>query len=337
MSCENRLGKLEIPNGLAGPPGTAGINGAGWESGSTDPRGTPAADILFYLNTTSGELFKWIGSGWDSIVDTIFGTDGNEWINGTGVPTSSAYPAGTFYLDTGVSSPTKGNIYQYNGISWGSSIANIQGQNGDNGTNGLDAGTVPYRAFNSGNINIGTGFTTLFYGGIESGTYELCANIGDSFRINFYANAFVVGQGSPGNTLDLQFSLKTASTSDVLLEPTLYAPPFDGPFYNVAPYNIPIPSYSVLSPGPDAIYIAANIFVQRVTSTTFFYQFQWSATNLNRAGGSLSNVYSGIETFTFGSLPANYKEFRVTARRVSAASTVRASVVGVTIENLNLA
>jgi hypothetical protein len=335
--CLERLGKLEIPEGLAGAAGPAGANGAGWASGSGDPVGTPAADVLFWLNTTSGELFKWNSStlAWDPIVNSIFGTDGSQWITGTGVPTSNAYPAGTLYLDVGPSL-TKGNIYEYDGSSWGSSIANIQGQNGTNGTNGLDAGTVPYRSWNNTNIPIGTGFTTLFYGGIEGGLYELCANIGDSFRINFYANAFVVGQGSAGNALDLQFSLKTASTSDVLLEPTLYAPPFDGPFYNVAPYNIPIPSYGTLAPAPEVIYVSANIFVQRVTITTFFYQFQWSATNINRTGGALSNVYSGIETFTFGSLPANYKEFRVTARRVSAASTVRASVVGVTIENLNL-
>jgi hypothetical protein len=151
------------------------------------------------------------------------------------------------------------------------------------------------------------------------------------------ANAFAPSQGSAGNALDLQFSLKTASTSDVLLEPTLYAAPFDGPFYNVAPYNIPIPSYGTLAPAPEVIYVSANIFVQRVTSTTFFYQFQWSVTNINRTGGVLSNVYSGIETFTFGSTPSDYKEFRVTARRQSAGSAVRANIVSVTIENLNLA
>lgn len=332
MSCANRLGKLEIPNGLAGPPGTAGINGAGWASGAGDPVGAPTAEVLFWLNTTSGELFKWNSSTlvWDSSVASIFGTDGNLWLTGTAVPTAPT-TEGNFYYRT-----TTGDIYQYLSGSWGGIISNIKGSNGTNGTNGSDAGTVPYRSWNNSNITINTGFTTLFYGGIEGGTYQLCENIGDSFRINFSANAFVVGQGSNANTLDLQFSLKTASTTDVLLEPTLYAPPFDGSFYNIAPYGIPIPAYGLTAPAPDAIYISANIFVQRVTSSTFFYQLQWSATNINRTGGSLSNVYSAIETFTFGSLPANYKEFRVTARR-QAGSTVRTSVVGVTIENLNLA
>jgi hypothetical protein len=331
--CLDRLGKLEIPNGIVGAAGPAGANGAGWASGAGDPVSAPSADVLFWLNTTSGELFKWNSSTlvWDSSVASIFGTDGAQWLSGSGVPTFSS-TNGYFYLDT-----SNGDVYQYSGVSWGLPLLRIQGTNGAPGINGSDAGTVPYRSWNNSIININTGYTTLFYGGIESGTYQLCENIGDSFRINFSANAFVVGLGSNNNILDLQFSLKTASTTDVLLEPPLYSPPSDGSFYNIAPVNIPIPGAGIASTGTDVVYISANIFVQRVTSTTFFYQLQWSATNINRTGGSLSNVYSGVEIFTFGSLPANYKEFRVTARKQSAGSNVRTNIVGVTIENLNLA
>lgn len=130
MSCENRLGKLEIPNGLAGPPGTPGVNGAGWQSGSGVPRGTPPADILFYLNVDSGQLFKWNGTAWISIVNSIYGTDGNVWLTGTLAPTTPT-ANGNFYYRT-----TTGEIFQYNGVSWGSPIANIQGQNGAPGING---------------------------------------------------------------------------------------------------------------------------------------------------------------------------------------------------------
>jgi len=329
--CLERLGKLEIPNGLAGAAGPAGANGAGWASGAGDPVGAPPADIIFWLNTASGELFKYVSGSWVSQVASIFGTDGNLWLTGAVAPTAPT-TEGNFYYNT-----VTGDIYQYTSGSWGAPISNIKGTNGAPGINGTDAGTIPYRSWNNSNITINTGYTTLFYGGIEGGSYQFCENIGDSFRINFSANAFVVGLGSNSNILDLQFSLKTASTTDVFLEPPLYPSPSDGSFYNIAPVNIPIPGAGIASTGIDTVYISANIFVQRVTSTTFFYQFQWSATNINRTGGSLSNVYSGIETFTFGSLPANYKEFRVTARKQSASSTVRTNIVGVTIENLNLA
>ena len=205
------------------------------------------------------------------------------------------------------------------------------------GNPGLAAGTVPYRSWNNSTITIGTTYTTLFYGGIEGGVYQLCENIGDSFRINFSANAYVGRFDTVTNALDFQFSLGTASTTAVILEPPLYSPPSDGLFNNTAPVDIPVSGNSLTSTGAAVIYISANIFVQRVSSNNFFYQFQWSATNLDRAGGSLSNVYSGVEAFTFGSLPANYKEFRVTARRRSVGSTVTTNMVSVTIENLKLA
>lgn len=130
MSCENRLGKLEIPNGLAGPPGTPGINGAGWASGAGDPVGAPPADIIFWLNTTSGELFKYVSGSWVSQVASIFGTNGNLWLTGTAVPTAPT-TEGNFYYRT-----TTGDIYQYTSGSWGAVISNIKGANGTNGVNG---------------------------------------------------------------------------------------------------------------------------------------------------------------------------------------------------------
>jgi hypothetical protein len=130
--CLDRLGKLEIPNGIAGAAGPAGANGAGWASGGGDPVGAPAADVLFWLNTASGELFKWNTSTlvWDPIVNSIFGTDGAQWLSGAGVPTIPSTD-GYFYLDT-----SSGDIYQYSSGSWGLPLLNIEGTPGTNGVNG---------------------------------------------------------------------------------------------------------------------------------------------------------------------------------------------------------
>jgi len=163
MSCLNRLGKLEIPNGLAGPPGTSGINGAGWTSGVADPVGPPAADILFWLNTTTGELFKWNTSTlvWDTAVPSIFGADGAQWLSGSGAPTTPSID-GYFYLDI-----STGDIYQFSAGSWGAPLLNIDGQNGAPGINGtglLDASVnVSAQTFTT-NSSFNLGNTVTFNG-----------------------------------------------------------------------------------------------------------------------------------------------------------------------------
>jgi hypothetical protein len=132
MNFLDRIGQLNIPNGLAGPPGAAGINGAGWTSGSGDPVSAPPADIKYYLNTTTGQIFEYNSPNWDSVVATINGTNGNVWFTGSGAPTSvPGAVANDFYLDT-----VAGNIYQFNGVTWGSPISTIKGTNGTNGVNG---------------------------------------------------------------------------------------------------------------------------------------------------------------------------------------------------------
>lgn len=130
--CLERLGKLEIPNGIAGAAGPAGANGAGWASGLGPPSGPPTAEVLFYLNTASGELLKWNSStlAWQTIVPSIFGTPGAQWLSGSGAPTNPS-TNGYFYLDT-----SNGDIYQYSGGSWGVPLLNIEGTPGTNGVNG---------------------------------------------------------------------------------------------------------------------------------------------------------------------------------------------------------
>jgi hypothetical protein len=132
MNFLDRIGQLNIPNGLAGPPGAAGANGAGWTSGTGTPIGAPSASIKFYLDVANGQIFEWNGSNWASVVTSIFGTNGNVWFDGAGAPTSvPGAVANDYYLDT-----VTGNIYQYNGVTWGSPILTIKGTNGAPGANG---------------------------------------------------------------------------------------------------------------------------------------------------------------------------------------------------------
>lgn len=151
--CLERLGKLEIPNGIAGAAGPAGANGAGWASGLGPPSGPPTAEVLFYLNTASGELLKWNSStlAWQTIVPSIFGTPGAQWLSGFGAPTNPS-TNGYFYLDT-----SNGDIYQYSGGSWGVPLLNIEGTPGTNGVNGTGLlgsaySIAPVTSTSSGNV-----------------------------------------------------------------------------------------------------------------------------------------------------------------------------------------
>jgi hypothetical protein len=176
--CLDRLGKLEIPNGIAGAAGPAGANGAGWASGAGNPSGAPAADILFWLNTTSGELFKWNSSTlvWDPVVASIFGTDGAQWLSGAGVPTSSS-TNGYFYLDT-----STGDIYQYSGGSWGLPLLNIDGTNGAPGVNGTGL--------------LGSAYTSSSQTFSNTGTYDPLDTFLNPFEITFDGNDAFPTDGS---------------------------------------------------------------------------------------------------------------------------------------------
>jgi hypothetical protein len=131
MDFLDRIGQLNIPTGLQGSQGPAGTNGAGWTFGSTNPTTAPPASILFYLQTTSGQIFEWNGTAWVSIISTIKGTNGNVWFSGLVPPvTVPGAVANDYYLDT-----VLGNIYKLVGVNWVLQL-NIKGQNGAPGVNG---------------------------------------------------------------------------------------------------------------------------------------------------------------------------------------------------------
>jgi len=134
MDFLDRIGQLNIPTGLQGSQGPAGSNGAGWTSGAGNPISAPAADIKYYLNTTSGQIFEWNGSlPWVSVITTIKGTNGNVWFTGVVNPntiTVAGAVVNDFFLDT-----VLGNIYKLIGVSWVLQLT-IKGTPGTNGVNG---------------------------------------------------------------------------------------------------------------------------------------------------------------------------------------------------------
>jgi hypothetical protein len=148
MDFLDRIGQLNIPTGLQGSQGPAGTNGAGWTSGAGNPISAPAADIKYYLNTVSGQIFEWNGSlPWDPVGTTIKGTNGNVWFTGVVNPntiTVAGAVVNDFFLDT-----VLGNIYKLVGVSWvlQLTIKGTPGTAGVNGTGLLDSfglNTVTY-------------------------------------------------------------------------------------------------------------------------------------------------------------------------------------------------
>jgi hypothetical protein len=309
MSCENRLGKLEIPNGLAGPPGTAGINGAGWESGSADPRGTPAADILFYLNINSGRLFKWTGSGWDPIVDTIFGTDGNVWLTGAVTPTAPT-ATGNFYYNT-----ADGNIYQYTGVSWGSPIANIQGQNGAPGTNGSNASAIINSAFKTSTLSVGSTSAiniidpTGFDAGVLCPTDNSLGMIQIRSNIVCLARPGLVARSTSNFDITTLLSDQLGSTEIIVGPQSGYG---DSTTTDQLKTSAITPQYSLSPATSDKVYVSIDVYVFRRTLTSYSLSCEWSISGesgfINRAGSFMTNSntppFSNFNAGTIGGIRA---------------------------------
>lgn len=314
MSCGNRLGKLEIPNGLAGPPGTPGVNGAGWQSGSGVPRGTPPADILFYLNVDSGQLFKWNGTTWVSIVNSIYGTDGGQWITGTGIPTSTSYPAGTLYLDVGVSSPTKGNIYQYSGVSWGASIGNIQGEDGDDGIDGTDSGTtlltsynIPFATYTSAPISVG-GQTHNLIPVQGFNPSVLCPTDGSAGRIKINLQCARSSAGFTDKISDffaLTFYIQQSPSPIIELKPSQDQTVFNNLYQQQFMTGIPCATSQIGGTTYSSITtVSIEITINRISQLSFLYTVDYIWSN----GVSSSNVFGGYVSsgFSFGLTTATY-------------------------------
>jgi hypothetical protein len=328
MSCENRLGKLEIPNGLAGPPGTAGINGAGWASGTVDPRGTPAADILFWLNTTSGELFKWTGSVWNPIVDTIFGTDGAQWLSGAGVPTSSSIN-GYFYLNT-----SNGDVYQYSGGSWGLPLLRIQGTNGAPGTNGVPGARVPIRTYNPASLTVAASGIGGLLGDQGFTLSDFFPKVGDWIKLELDTTIVRPNGTSATRTdyfsFDIAFS-DNSTTNYSNLEPNYT--PGTALFNSLAISTTPFICASTTLPSFSSSVCTVNIIakIYRIATNTIAY----TVTYTGGPGGSdiISGVFKNVMPFSFSNLSG---AFKINIYNLSGSVSLRASNTTVTVEKYEM-
>ena len=334
MSCENRLGKLEIPNGLAGPPGTAGINGAGWSSGAGDPVGAPTAEVLFWLNTTSGELFKWNSSTlvWDSSVASIFGTNGNLWLTGTAVPTAPT-TEGNFYYRT-----TTGDIYQYLSGSWGGVISNIKGTNGTNGTNGVAGARVPIRTYNPTN---GTPNLTVNGGGVGGLLGDQGFTLSDFFPkvgdwIKLEIDTTIVRPSGISATRTDYFSFDIAfsdnsTTNYSNLEPNYT--PGTALFNSLAISTTPFICASTTLPSPSTSVCTVNIIakIYRISTNLIAY----TVTYTGGPGGSdiISGVFKNLMSFNFANTSG---AFKINIYNLSASATLRSSNTTVTVEKYEM-
>lgn len=122
----------------------SGPAGAGWSSGTTVPAGSPSNSQVYYLRTTTGDVYLWGGSSW-SIIGNLKGPSGtngtngtngsngatgNGWSSGSTIPVAAPSNNQIYYHHT-----ITGDIYTWSGSAW-SVTGNIRGPAGTNGTNG---------------------------------------------------------------------------------------------------------------------------------------------------------------------------------------------------------
>lgn len=332
MSCANRLGKLEIPNGLAGPPGTAGINGAGWESGSVNPIGTPKADILFYLNTDSGELFKWNGTTWVPIVDSIFGTDGSQWLSGAGAPT---FPSvnGYFYLNT-----SNGDVYQYSGVSWGSPLLRIQGTNGTNGTPGVPGARVPIRTYNPTNGTPNLSVSASGVGGLlgDQGftLSDFFPKVGDWIKLEIDTAISRPNLVQAGNadffSFDIAFS-DNSTTNYRNLEPN-YTPggvAFNSLALSTTNFVCTSSVFPTFTTDICSVNVIAKIY--RVSNSLIAYTVKY--TGGNTGTNIISRVFKNVMSFDFSNTNG---AFKINIYNLSGSASLRTNTTTVTIEKYEM-
>lgn len=106
--------------GAAGPAGVAGQNGATWFSAAGAPSGGTGVNGDFYLNTTTGDVYKKISGTW-TLVGNILGPVGPQGASG-----GSTTPRGIWASGTAYTSATF-DMVTYQGSSF-LSVANSTGQ-----------------------------------------------------------------------------------------------------------------------------------------------------------------------------------------------------------------
>lgn len=158
------------PQGVQGPKGESGLQGiqglkgnkgdAGpqWFSGLTPPTSHPglaALNLDMYLNTSTGEVFRYENGSWGTAIANLTigvigpqglkgdkGEAGPQWFSGITPPTSNLGLV-ALNLDLYLNTAT-GEVFRYENGSWGFAIANLttgimgpQGPKGDKGEIGL--------------------------------------------------------------------------------------------------------------------------------------------------------------------------------------------------------
>ncbi len=125
----------ELLSYFQGPKGDPGKDGAQWYTGSAGPAVDVASALGgdLYLNTASGDIYRYSGDGWIMLMNIrgLAGTAGATWFSGDDLCTCG--DSGDHFLDT-----SSGDIYRKSEDGEWAALLNI---NGDEGVAGADGNT----------------------------------------------------------------------------------------------------------------------------------------------------------------------------------------------------
>lgn len=197
--------------GVDGQDGTNGVNGATWLGGS----GVPSSGIGnvndFYLDNTSGDVYKktgastWTlqlnikgaaGSNGTNGADGSDGIDGTKWLGGASAPSSGIGVVGDWYFNT-----TTSDVYLKTGVSTWTLQVNIKGVPGTNGTDGVDGVDYPWV------------FNVLEYGAVGDGKMVRDGAITLGTNVLDCATSTPFSAGDVGKSIMIKGAASTAQTS----------------------------------------------------------------------------------------------------------------------------
>jgi hypothetical protein len=333
MDFLDRIGQLNIPTGLQGSQGPAGSNGAGWTSGAGNPISAPAADIKYYLNTTSGQIFEWNGSlPWDPVGTTIKGTNGNVWFSGLVPPLIvPGAVANDYYLDTAL-----GDIYKLVGVNWVFQLR-IKGTNGIPGTNGTPGARVPIRTHYTAVTNVSGGAVGGLLGDQGFTLSNFFPQIGDWIKFevdttvvrpagtttginDVFSFDIVFSDNSTTNYLNLapQYSAGTSLFNSLALSNCALTCPSRAPFGQ--PFSTEVCSVNII----------AKLY--RVDNATMAYNVTYTAGTSGEQ--MVTKTFKNLINFNFNNATGAYKVNIY--NQGSAGVSLRASNTTITVEKYEM-
>lgn len=134
-------------NGTDGVDGTNGTDGATWHNGTGGVLDNGIGkDGDYWLDVTSGNVFKKSSGTWGVAIGNIKGANGTNGTNGVDgtrgskwtVSEDGSFPGGTYISGDMLLDATTYDVYEYVTNSW-QLVGNIKGDKGDTGANGSDA------------------------------------------------------------------------------------------------------------------------------------------------------------------------------------------------------